>query len=157
MKHSLSILALAASLTLVPAAAQAQADPIRAVASGQLEAPPNESPGSSVATFEFDSNILRAEVPFRDLLAGTTVAHIHCCTSDAFTGVAPPAIMLLGFPLGVRGGTYTIRFRAGEIRGWLVAAPIPDSATWGMLGFGLAGLGMVARRRARMEPVRSAT
>lgn len=101
MKHSLSILALAASLALAPAAAQAQ-DSIRAVSSGQLEVPPNASPGSSIATFELDGNIMRAEIPFRDLLAGTTVAHIHCCTSAAFTGTAPPAITMVDFPLGVR-------------------------------------------------------
>ena len=202
MKHSLSILVLAASLTLgAAAAAQAQAGGeqgfIRAVASGQLEVPANASPGSSIATFEFDGNILRAEVPFRDLLAGTSVAHIHCCTTAAFTGVAPPAITLSDFPLGARAGTYSrafdlsdasvwepaflaafggtpasataamldavddntaylnihsTQFPAGEIRGFLVAAPIPEPATWGMLGFGLAGLGMAARRGARLAP-----
>lgn len=35
----------------------------------------------------------------------------------------------------------------GEIRGWLVAAPIPEPATWAMLGIGLAGLGFMSRRR----------
>ncbi|MFC5461963.1 CHRD domain-containing protein [Massilia niabensis] len=204
MKHSLSILALAASLALAPAAAQAQADEgfIRAVASGQLEAPPNASPGSSVATFEFDGNIMRAEVPFRDLQSGTTMAHIHCCTTAEFTGTAPIAIPFPDFPTGVRGGIYsrafdltdpatydprflaafggtaasasaalidaiddhtaylnihTTLYPAGEIRGWLVAAPIPEPATWGMLGVGLAGLGMVARRRAKAGPQRFAT
>jgi len=191
MKQSLSILALAAA-TLFASAAFAQTT-IRAVASGPGESPPNASPGSSVATFEIDGDLMRAEVPFRDLLAGATMAHIHCCTTDAFTGTAGIAIPFVDFPLGVTAGTYTHAFDltdasiynpaflaafggtpasaraalidgindneaylnihtseypAGEIRGFLVAAPIPEPATWGMLGLGLASLGMLKRRRA---------
>ena len=191
MKQSLSILALATA-TLFASAAFAQTT-IRAVASGPAESPPNGSPGSSVASFEIDGDLMRAEVPFRDLLAGATMAHIHCCTTDAFTGTARIAIPLVDFPLGVTAGTYTHAFDltdasiydpaflaafggtpasaraalvdgindnqaylnihtseypAGEIRGFLVAAPIPEPATWGMLGLGLASLGMLKRRRA---------
>jgi hypothetical protein len=191
MKQSLSILALAAA-TLLSGAALAQTT-IRAVASGPAESPPNGSPGSSVATLELDGNMLRAEVPFRDLTSGSTMAHIHCCTTAAFTGVAPVALPFVGFPLGVTAGTYThafdlsdasvydpaflaafggtpasastalidgiraneaylnihtAQYPTGEIRGFLVAAPIPEPATWGMFGIGLAGLGMMRRRRA---------
>ncbi|MFC4930839.1 CHRD domain-containing protein [Massilia sp. GCM10023247] len=197
MKHSLSILALAAAAALAPTAqAQPQDETgfFRAVASGPEEAPPNPSPGYSIASFQFDGNILRAKVPFQDLLAGTTMGHIHCCTPEAFRGTAPIAIPFRDFPLGVQSGDYsrsfdlldattydpaflaafggtpasdsealinaigdntaylnihTTQYPAGEIRGFMVAAPIPEPATWGMLGVGLAGLGMVARRRAR--------
>ena len=191
MKKVLTSLALAASALALSPAAQA-ADIYRAVSSGPSESPPNGSPGSSVATFEVDGSLLRAEVPFRDLVAGTTVAHIHCCTTEAFTGVAPPAVSLVDFPLMVTAGEYThtfdlgdpavwepaflasfggtpssassalldamnanraylnihtTRYPNGEIRGFVVAAPIPEPATWGMLGVGLAGLALMARRR----------
>ena len=148
---------------------------------------------SSVASFEIDGDLLRAEVPFRDLLAGATMAHIHCCTTSAFSGTAGIAIPFVDFPLGVTAGTYmhafdltdaaiydpaflaafggtpasartalvdgisdneaylnihTSKYPGGEIRGFLAAAPIPEPATWGMLGLGLASLGMLKRRRS---------
>ena len=195
MKHHLSLLALAAAMVLAPASyAQAQTIIIKAVASGPAESPPNGSPGSSVASFEIDGTLMRAEVPFRDLLGTTVAAHIHCCTTEAFTATAPIALPFEDFPTGLRNGLYsqafdltdasiyapaflaafggtaataglalidaindntaylnihTTEFAAGEIRGFLVAAPIPEPATWGKLGLGLAGVGLLARRRAR--------
>lgn len=194
MKKVLTALALAAATAALAPAAQG-ADIYRAVSSGALESPPNASPGSSVATVEVDGTLLRAEVPFRDLLGPTTAAHIHCCTTEAFTGVAPVAVPLVEFPTGLTAGEYRYTFDAtdaaiydpaflasfggtaaaaatglleamaanqayinihtaeypnGEIRGFVVAAPIPEPATWGMLGVGLAGLALMARRRPGM-------
>ena len=110
MKQSLSILALAAA-TLFASGAQAQTL-IRAVASGPAESPPNGSPGSSVAAFEIDGNLLRAEVPFRDLLAGTSMAHIHCCLVPPAptVSVATELPSFTGFPLDVTSGTYDHTF-----------------------------------------------
>jgi hypothetical protein len=45
---------------------------------------------------------------------------------------------------------HTSQYPGGEIRGFLVnaqVAPIPEPATWGMLGAGLAGLAILSRRR----------
>jgi len=109
MKRVLSVLALAAAspAIAVPAAA-APADPsYRAVASGALESPPNPSPGTSLVTIDLGGKEMFVDMPFRDLDGTTTDAHIHCCTSSAFTGVAPVAIPFQDFPPGVRAGTYT--------------------------------------------------
>jgi len=188
----LAALALAASTLLGATASQAEPVTYRAVASGPAEDPPNGSPGSSISTFEIDDMMLRAEVPFRNLSSPTISAHIHCCTVDAFRGVAQIAIALADFPMQVSGGDYsssfdlgdaaiydpaflaayggtpqlasgalidafnanqaylnihTERYPNGEIRGFTVAAPIPEPATWGMLGLGLGMLALLGRRR----------
>ena len=109
MKRVLSVLALAAASTAVavPAGA-APADPsYRAVASGALESPPNASPGTSLVTIDLGGTQMLVDMPFRDLDGTTTDAHIHCCTSAAFTGVAPVAVPFQGFPTGVTAGTYS--------------------------------------------------
>ncbi|MGF6273314.1 hypothetical protein ABIB38_001672 [Massilia sp. UYP11] len=199
MKRVLTVLALAAS-TLVAATSQAAPVYYRAVASGPAEEIPNGSPGSSVSSFEIDDLILRAEVPFRDLSAPTISAHIHCCTVDAFRGVAPVAIPLTDFPLDVTAGSYSAAFDLGnpavydpdflaanggtpqlasgalinafngdqaylnihstaypdgEIRGFAVAAPIPEPGTWAMMGMGLGVLTLLARRRVMPQPRRA--
>jgi hypothetical protein len=45
---------------------------------------------------------------------------------------------------------HTTAFPNGEIRGWLVAAPVPEPAEWAMLGLGVGGLLWMGRRR-RLE------
>jgi hypothetical protein len=192
MKHVLSILALAASSVVAAGVAQAAPTINRAVLSGAEEVPPNTSPGESITTVEIDGMTLRVDVPFSDLVANTTMSHIHCCTSSPFTGTAPVALPFTNFPTGVKAGKYTNsfdltdpsvfeptflsthgntatsassalldaitaneayvnihteRYPAGEIRGFLVAAPIPEPATWAMLGLGLAGVGFMTRRK----------
>jgi hypothetical protein len=42
---------------------------------------------------------------------------------------------------------HTNAYPNGEIRGFLVAAPVPEAAEWAMLGVGVAGLLWLSRRR----------
>lgn len=189
MKQVLSVLTLAATVGL---AAPAFAQTYRAVASGPAESPPNGSPGTSLVTVDIGSGNLMVDLPFRDLVGTTVGAHIHCCTADAFSGVAPLALPFDGFPTGVTGGAYSNSFSLyddatydpaflsahggtvneaasalvdainanqayvnihtsaypdGEIRGFLVAAPVPEPAEWALLAGGLGTLLWTGRRR----------
>lgn len=201
MKRVLSVLALAGAAALAsPAFAQTGA--YRAVASGPAESPPNASSGSSIVTIEVIGTQLTVDAPFQDLVGTTIMAHVHCCTADPFTGVSPVAVPFMGFPTGVRSGTYTATvslddaasydpaflaanggtaqgaysalvsgmnaneayvnihtsvYPNGEIRGFVVAAPIPEPGEWAMLGAGLAGLVWLGRRRREEEALRLST
>jgi hypothetical protein len=193
MKQVLSVLALALVAGL---ATPAFAQTYRANLSGPGESPPNASAGMSMVTIDISGTNLMIDAPFSDLAAPTTVAHIHCCTAQAFSGAAAPAIGLADFPTGVQSGTYlhsyslsdtatyepaflaanggtatgaasalmtalnadeayvnihSTTYPNGEIRGFLVAAPIPEPAEWALLAGGLASLLWMGRRR-RWQP-----
>jgi hypothetical protein len=191
MKQVLSVLALAAATGLaMPAFAQTY----KTVASGQEESPPNSSPGSSTVTIDIGSSNLMVDMSFRDLVGTASAAHIHCCTTDAFTGTTAIALPFTDFPTGEHAGDYTMaipldkdtsydpeflkahggsakgaasalvdginaneayvnihtsEFPGGEIRGFLVAAPVPEPAEWGLMAGGLAGLLWMGRRKRR--------
>ena len=110
MKHFLKILVLTAVVSCAPLA---QAVPVAFYASlnGANEFPGNLSPGTGNAFVVFDTALhtMSVHVDFNGLLAGTTAAHIHCCTAVANTGTAGVATTtptFTGFPGGVTGGTY---------------------------------------------------
>jgi hypothetical protein len=102
----------------MPAGAAPNDPSYRAVASGALEAPPNPSPGTSLVTIDLGGQQLLVDLPFRDLSGTTTAAHIHCCTSTAFTGTAPVAVPFPDFPLGVHAGNYSRAIPLGEEMSW---------------------------------------
>jgi hypothetical protein len=79
-----------------------------AVLSGPAEFPPNASPGTGTATIIIDTiaHTLSLSTSFTGLTAGTTAAHIHCCTATPGTGAAGVATPNPGFPTGVTSGSY---------------------------------------------------
>ncbi len=94
-----------------------QASPVTfsAVLNGASQFPANTSPGTGIASVDFDlaSHVMTVRIDFSDLLAGTTVAHIHCCTPVANAGNAPVATTtptFPGFPAGVTEGIYNYTF-----------------------------------------------
>jgi ABC-type glycerol-3-phosphate transport system substrate-binding protein len=112
MKYSSLVAAFLFAAVAMPAAAQSV---YTAVLSGPAEEPPNNSPATGTATVTIDmtANTMRIAETFNDLVAGSTVSHIHCCTGVPFEGVAPPATTtpnLPDFPSGVTSGVYDQTF-----------------------------------------------
>lgn len=106
--------ALAAVATLAPATGRAQVV-YTATLSGAAEIPPNASTGTGTVTVSFDpaSLMLVVSTSFAGLTAGTTAAHIHCCTATpggSNIGVASPTPSFPGFPAGVQAGNYSQDF-----------------------------------------------
>jgi hypothetical protein len=118
-----ALLALAAS----PAAAAIYV--FGASLDGPSEAPPVASPGTGTAVVTFNTDnasapTMRVETSFSGLLAGVTVAHIHCCTAAAGTGtagVATPTPTFPGFPAGVTSGSYDQTFDLSLASSWNAA------------------------------------
>jgi hypothetical protein len=106
--------------------AQATTITYGAFMTGAAEFPPNASTGTGVALVTIDDvlNSMRVQVTFADLVTtgtGTTASHIHCCTSvpgAGTAGVATQTPTFLGFPLGVRSGTYDQTFDLGQASTW---------------------------------------
>ncbi len=106
------ILPLIAGIVLFSAVtASATSFTYQANLNGASESPPTGSPGTGIALVTFDdvADTLRVTVNFSGLTAGTTAAHIHCCTTSIGTGnvgVATQTPTFAGFPLGVTSGAY---------------------------------------------------
>jgi hypothetical protein len=65
--------------------------------------------GSSIVTYDQDARTLTVSVNVQNLAAPTTVAHIHCCTTNPFSGFVGVATFpgtFPGFPPGVTSLSY---------------------------------------------------
>jgi hypothetical protein len=105
---SIAVLALVTGL-----ASGASAAPVvyTAALDGPSEIPVNASPGLGSATITIDpvAHTMIVDVNFAGLVGNTTNSHIHAATLVAFAGTAGVATTLptfVGFPSGVKFGTY---------------------------------------------------
>ena len=121
---SLFILAVL-TIVMLGAAQSSNADVFTFAAnlSGPAEAPPNASPGtgSTIVTYDSTTHLLRVQVSFSGLLAGTTASHIHSATAIPGAGTAGVATQLpsfAGFPLGVTSGIMDNTFDLTLVSSW---------------------------------------
>lgn len=101
-------LATVAAVTLAASAAQGAIVQYSAYLNGPSESPPNQSPATGSALFEFDTitHSLTMSINFSGLVGTTTVAHVHADTAVAGTGTAGVASGLTGWTTGLQSGSY---------------------------------------------------
>ncbi len=100
---------LAAAMFLLTGAASAQAQIYKVVLSGANEIPAatTTGSGSAVITLNTTTHRLRVSANFTGLVGNTTAAHVHCCVAQpANAGVATTTPTFVGFPTGVRAGSW---------------------------------------------------
>ena len=111
MKTSM-YLASVAAVTLAASAAQGAIVQYSASLNGPSESPPNQSPATGNATFDFDTDthLSTISVNFSGLVGTTTAANIHADTAVAGTGLAGLAYGLTSWTTGLQSGIYTSTF-----------------------------------------------
>ncbi len=140
-----------------------------------LGEPDPTSTGSGTASVVFDTALLKVSVneTFANLVNNASAGHIHCCTASAFTGSIGVALGFTAFP-AAKSGTYIKDFTltstafntllagaqagkayvnihsagqysGGEIRGFLM--PVPEPETYALMLLGLGAIGWAAKRR----------
>jgi hypothetical protein len=113
MSRTALALIAAASLSLPATSANSAIIVFSGTFSGAQEFPANASTGTGLVTVTVDDvlNTMTVNAAWANLLAPTTVAHIHCCAGlGANAGVATSVPTFPSFPAGVTSGTYTNTF-----------------------------------------------
>ena len=116
-------LAAASALIALAAPVMAHTETFTAVLNGASEAPSNSSTGLGTATVIINDHDYTMEVivSFSSLVGNVTASHIHCCTATAGVSTAGVSTMtptFLGFPSGVKAGTYDHTFNMLLASSW---------------------------------------
>jgi hypothetical protein len=115
---------LAVPILLAAGAAQAHVT----VFNGTFGPEATGATGTGTLTLEYDEDghTLFINATFAGLSGNTNNAHIHCCTAAPLVGTSGVALgnsavannMLLGFPVGVKSGTYTATVDLTQNTSW---------------------------------------
>ena len=123
MRRSTFIAAAVALFGVLPPVAEAQI--FKSTLSGGQEIPPVSTTGSGTAVVALNSttNQMTIQSNFTGLVANTSVAHIHCCVAlqPGNAGVATTTPSFVGFPAGVRSGTFNATYNMTLAGTWNTA------------------------------------
>jgi hypothetical protein len=171
-----ALLGAAVFLTLVAPGVNATTITYEILLSGLQSVPVNSSTASGNATVTVDDtlNTVAVSLTFTGLTGGNaSAAHIHCCVPPSANG--PVVIPFPGFP-SATSGTYSNTFTGvdpvniagieagqayinihnaifpgGEIRGDILAAPVPEPTSIGLTILALGAAVATLRRRSRQS------
>jgi outer membrane autotransporter protein len=110
MRRSTFVAAMAL-VGMLPPVAEAQI--FKTQLTGGAEIPPVSTTGSGTAVVALNSTTHRMTIRsfWNGLVSNTAVAHIHCCVvQPANAGVATTIPSFVGFPTGVRSGTFNASY-----------------------------------------------